>query len=116
MRDGLSINLAARNCVWVYPRDVPPRFSGAPAVIETARSHEMPDVISQPEGADIQVGFYSGAYSDWLDGEKHRVYVRRFDYVSFSSEEEAVTPSSHCGGRSSGWSQRSRSNAQPRRG
>lgn len=89
MSEGLPINAAARNCVWAYPHTVPPRFVGAPAVIETTRSHEMPDVLALPEGADVSVEFYGGAYSFWLDGEKRRVYVRRFDYVSFASEEEA---------------------------
>lgn len=49
----------------------------------------MPDVVALPEGADVSVEFYGGAYSLRLDGERRRVYVRRFDYVSFTSEEEA---------------------------
>jgi hypothetical protein len=89
MKRPLPINSAARNCVWVYPHTAPPRFAGAPAVVETTRSHEVPDVLSLPEGADVAVEFYGGAYSFWLDGEKRRVYVRRFEYVSFTSEEEA---------------------------
>ena len=89
MKRSLPINSAARNCVWAYPQAVPPRFAGAPAVVETTRSHEMPDVLALPEGADVAVEFYGGAYSFWLDGEKRRVYVRRFEYVSFTSEEEA---------------------------
>ena len=48
----------------------------------------MPDVLALPEGADVSVEFYGGAYSFRLDGEKRRVYVRRFEYVSFTSEEE----------------------------
>ena len=88
MSEGLPINAAARNCVWAYPHTVPPRFVGAPAVVETARSHEMPDVLALPGGADVAVEFYGGAYSVWLDGEKRRVYVRRFEYISFTSEEE----------------------------
>ena len=83
------INCASRNVVWTYPLTVPPRFLGAPPVVETTRSHEMPDVPSLPEGADVAVEFYGGAYSVRLEGEKRRVYVRRFDYVSYSSEEEA---------------------------
>lgn len=89
MSEDLPINAAARNCVWAHPRLVPPRFRGAPTVIETRRSHEMPDVLALPEGADVSVEFYGGAYSVWLEGEKRRVYVRRFEYVSFASEEEA---------------------------
>lgn len=89
MKRPLPINSAARNCVWAYPHTVPPRFADAPAVVETTRSHEMPDVLALPEGADVAVEFYGGAYSFWLDGEKQRVYVGRFEYVSFTSGEEA---------------------------
>ena len=89
MKRPLPINSAARNCVWAYPHIVPPRFAGAPAVVEVTRSHEAPDVLALPEGADVAVEFYGGAYSFRLDGEKRRVYVRRFEYVSFASEEEA---------------------------
>lgn len=39
----LPINCAARNAVWVFQRVAEPRFPGAPAVVETARSYEMPD-------------------------------------------------------------------------
>jgi len=67
----------------------PPRFAGAPVVVETTRSYEMPDVTSLPGGADVRAEFYGGAYSFWLDGEWRRVYVGRFDYVSFNSDEEA---------------------------
>ena len=89
MKRPLPINSAARNCVWAYPHIVSPRFAGAPAVVEVTRSHEAPDVLALPGGADVAVEFYGGAYSFWLDGEKRRVYVRRFEYVSFTSEEEA---------------------------
>jgi hypothetical protein len=89
MSEGLPINAAARNCVWAYPHTVCPRFAGASAVVETTRSHAMPDVLALPAGADVSVEFYGGAYSFRLDGEKRRVYVRRFEYVSFASEGEA---------------------------
>jgi hypothetical protein len=89
MSEGLPINAAARNCIWVYPHTVAPRFRGASAVVETTRSHEMPDVLALPEDADVAVEFYGGAYSFWLDSGKRRVYVRRFEYVSFTSGEEA---------------------------
>lgn len=49
----------------------------------------MPDVFSLSESADVSVEFYGGAYTVWLDGERRRIYVRRFEYVSFTSEEEA---------------------------
>jgi hypothetical protein len=83
------INSAARNSLWSYPVSRPPHFAGAPAVVETTRSHEMPDIIALPGGADVRVEFYGGAYSVWLDGERCRVYVGRFDYVPFASDEEA---------------------------
>lgn len=88
-KNELPINCAARNCVWVYPRAVEPRFPGAPVIFETARTYEQPDVFSLPEGSDVTVEFYGGAVSLWLDGERQRVYVRRFDFVSLVSEEEA---------------------------
>jgi hypothetical protein len=37
----------------------------------------------------VTVDLYGGATSLWLDGERWRVYVRRFDFVSLLSEEEA---------------------------
>ncbi len=83
------INSAARNSLWAYPVARPPRFNGAPAVVETTRSYEMPDVTALPGGADVRVEFYGGAYFFWLDGGRSRVYVGRFDYVSFTSDEEA---------------------------
>ena len=89
MRGELPINSAARNSLWVYPVARQPRFAGAPAVIEMTRAYEMPDIPALPGGADVRVEFYGGAYSFWLDGEKCRVYVGRFDYVSFVSEDEA---------------------------
>src|ERR1043166_3093189 len=69
---GLPLNSAARNAVWVYPR--------AP---------QCPDLLSLPEGADVTVELYGGACSLWLDGTRRRVHVRRFDYASFPTEEEA---------------------------
>jgi hypothetical protein len=89
MKGELPINSAARNSLWVYPVARSPRFVGAPAVVETTRSYEMPDVPALPSGADVRVEFYGGAYSFWLDGERGRVHVGRFEYVSFMSEEEA---------------------------
>ena len=89
MKRPLPINSAARNCVWSYPHAVPPRFAHAPAVVETTRSHEMPDVRALPVGADVSVEIYGGACSIWLDGDRCRIYTRRFEYVSFASEEEA---------------------------
>ena len=81
----LSINCAARNVVWVYPRVAPPRFPGTPEVVETARSHRMPDFSTLPEGSDLAVELYGGACSPWMNGESHRIYVRRFHYAAFTS-------------------------------
>jgi len=85
----LPINCAARNAVWVYPRVAPPRFPGAPAIVETTRSYQMPDITALPDGADVAVELYGGACTLRLDGENHRVYVRRFHYASFDSQGEA---------------------------
>src|SRR5438477_12389391 len=85
----LPINSVARNALWVYDAMVEPRFAGAPAVVESKRSYEMPDFNSLPEGADIAVELYGGAVTLRLDGAQRRVYIRRYEYVSFSSDEEA---------------------------
>jgi hypothetical protein len=85
------INSAASNSLWVYPVACPPRFAGAPAAVETTRSYEMSVVPALPGGADVRVEFYGGAYSFWLDGERSRVYVSRFEHVSFTSEEARHT-------------------------
>ena len=49
----------------------------------------MPEFNSLPEGADIAVEIYGGAVTLRLDGAQRRVYIRRFEFVSFSSDEEA---------------------------
>jgi hypothetical protein len=49
----------------------------------------MPNFNSLPEGADIAVELYGGAVTLRLDGAQRRVYIRRFEYVSFSFDEEA---------------------------
>jgi len=89
MSTTLPINSAARNAVWSYSRPAAPRFAGAPALIETTRSPERPDFSLLPSGSEVRVEFYGGAYSLWVDGERRRVYVRRFEYVAFPTEEEA---------------------------
>lgn len=89
MSETLPINSAVRNAVWVYDAIVEPRFAGAPAIVEPRRSYEMPDFNSLPEGADIAVELYGGAVTLRLDGAQRRVYIRKFEYVSFSSDEEA---------------------------
>ena len=89
MSKTLPLNSAARNAVWVYDSLAEPRFVGAPAIVEQRRSCEMPDFGSLPEGADIAVELYDGAVTLRLDGAQRRVYIRRFEFVSFSSDEEA---------------------------
>jgi hypothetical protein len=84
----LPINFAARNSVWVYPRAAVPRFVGAPVIYEMTRSHERPDVFSLPKGSDVTVELYGAAVSLRLEGERKRVHVRRFDHVTFPTEEE----------------------------
>ena len=54
-----------------------------------ARSHERPDIFSLSEGSDVMVELYGGAVVLRLEGELHRVHIRRFDHVTFSTEEEA---------------------------
>jgi hypothetical protein len=66
----------------------PPRFAGAPAVIEVTRSYEMPDVASLPGGADVRVEFYGGAYFFWLDGERHRIHVELYSLPLGVGERE----------------------------
>ena len=89
MSKTLPINSATRNAVWVYDSLAEPRFVGAPAIVEQRRSCEMPDFGSLPEGADIAVELYGGGVTLRLDGAQRRIYVRRFEFVSFSSDEEA---------------------------
>ena len=83
------LNSAVRNAHWRYDSVVEPRFDGVPALVEPKRSYELPDVNSLPEGADIAVELYGGAVTLRLDGAQHRIYLRRFEYVSFTSDEEA---------------------------
>ena len=49
----------------------------------------MPDFGSLPEGADVAVELYGGAVTLRLDGAQRRVYVHRFEFVSFASDGEA---------------------------
>jgi hypothetical protein len=49
----------------------------------------MPDFNSLPVGADIAVELYGGASTLRLDGAQRRIYIRRFEFVSFASDEEA---------------------------
>jgi hypothetical protein len=85
----MPINCAARNSVWLYPRAAPPRFAGAPVIFEIARSHERPDLFSLPEGSDVTVELYGGAVVLRIEGELRRVHIRRFDHITFPTEEEA---------------------------
>ena len=87
--ESLPINSAARNSTWVYDAYSPPRFGGAPVIVERARSHRMPDFGRLPESADIAVELYGGAVTLRLDGAARRVYAGRFDYVTYRTDEEA---------------------------
>ncbi len=89
MSKALPINSASRNAVWVYDALAEPRFNGAPAIVEPRRSYEMPDFGALPEGADVAVELYGGAVTLRLDGAQHRVYIRRFEFVSFTTDDEA---------------------------
>jgi hypothetical protein len=84
----LPINCAARNAVWVYDDLVPPRFDGAPAIVERRRSHERPDFHQLPAEADIAVELYGGAITLRLDGERRRIYTTRFEFAQFGTDEE----------------------------
>lgn len=83
------INSAVRNSVWVYPRAALPRFVGAPVIFEITRSRDCPDIFSLPKGADVTVELYGGAVVLRLEGELRRVHIRRFDHITFPTEEEA---------------------------
>lgn len=89
MKKSLSITCAARNAIWIYPQAVTPRFSGAPTIMETTRTHEVPNLEILPEGADVAVELYGKAMLLRLDGLSKRVYTERFEFVSFPSTEEA---------------------------
>jgi hypothetical protein len=85
----LSINCAAQNSIWIYPRAASQRFTDESDIYDSARSHECPDVFSLPEGAGVTVELYGGTCVLWLEGSRKRVHVRRIDHITFSSEEEA---------------------------
>ena len=87
----LPINAASRNVVWVFDHVVPPRFRGAPAIIETTRSHRMPDFEVVPEGSDISAELYGRAVTLSLRGDNHRVYIARFTFASYATDREART-------------------------
>jgi hypothetical protein len=83
----LPINCAACNAVWVYDDLVPPRFDGAPAIVERRRALERTVFGRLPAEADIAVELYGGAITIRLDGMRRRVHTAKFDYISYRSEE-----------------------------
>jgi hypothetical protein len=89
MKKSVPITSASRNAIWIYPRAVPPRFKGAPTIMETTRTHEMPDVEKLPDGADVAVELYGKAWLLRLDGLSNRVYTGRFEFISFPDAKEA---------------------------
>ncbi len=85
----LPINSAERNAVWVFPKLAHSRFPGAPPIIETTRTHEIPNFNDLLDEADIMVELYGNAVSLWLDADRRRVYLRRYHYVAYPSYEAA---------------------------
>jgi hypothetical protein len=89
MKKSLPITSASRSAIWIYPRAVPPRFKGAPTIMETTRTHEMPDVEKLPEEADVAVELYGKSWLLRLDGLSNQVYTGRFESISFPDAKEA---------------------------
>lgn len=89
MDETLPINAAVRNAVWRYDHLVPSRFPGGAAIVEKTRSVVMPDVLSLPEGAEVETALYGGAVTLRLTGHPPRVYIERFEYVTYKDEAEA---------------------------
>jgi hypothetical protein len=85
----LPINAAVRNAVWRYDHLVPSRFPGGAAIVEKTRSVVAPDLLSLPEGAEAEVTLYGGAITLRLTGYPPRVYIERFEYVTYKDEAEA---------------------------
>jgi hypothetical protein len=85
----LPFTCAARNALWIYPAPTPPRFKGAPTIIDTKRTYEQPDFDQLPEQADVTVELYGRAQSFRLDGMTRRIYIERFEFVSFKTDAEA---------------------------
>jgi len=75
--------------VWTYPRVVPPRFAGAPEIIETHRSYEAPDWNALPEGAEVEVEFYGGVVGFRLESWLCRISIKRFAWIKFDDERQA---------------------------
>lgn len=49
--EGPADQLCVRYAVRAYPRVAPPPFPGAPAIVETTRSYQMPDLDVLPAGS-----------------------------------------------------------------
>ncbi len=75
--------------MWAYQKEVASRFAGAPKLIETVRSHEMPDLFALPSEADVCAELYGGALSVWLDGMRRRVFIGKATFVEYRTYEEA---------------------------
>ena len=89
MDETLPINAAVRNAVWRYDHLVPSRFPGGAAIVEKTRSVMTPDVLSLPEGAEVEIALYGGAVTLRLTAHPPRVYIERFEYVTYKDEAEA---------------------------
>jgi hypothetical protein len=89
MNNRLPINVAARNAVWRYDHLVPSRFPGGAAIVERTQSPQMPDLLSLPERAEVEVILYGGAITLRLSAHPPRVYIARFEYVTYKDEAQA---------------------------
>lgn len=89
MDETLPINAAVRNAVWCYDHLVPSRFPGGAAIVEKTRSVVAPDLLSLPEGAEMEVILYGGAITLRLTAHPPRIYIERFEYVAYKDEAQA---------------------------
>lgn len=48
--EGSADHCTARNAVWIYPWITKSHLLGAPAIVETARSYQLPNLTGMPEG------------------------------------------------------------------
>jgi hypothetical protein len=89
LMNDLPINAAARNAVWSYDHLVPSRFPGGAAIVEKTHSPLMPQLLSLPEAAEVEVVLYSGAITLRLSAHPPRIYIERFEYLTYKDEAEA---------------------------
>lgn len=85
----LPINCAARNAVWCYDDEVEPRFAGAPRIVDKRRSSGLPNILALVAGADVEVDIFGGSVQLRMRGDVPRIYIAKYDYISFLDEAEA---------------------------